>query len=124
MQRAALPRLPTAAPASGDPDAMDELKVTIRSAMHEVIPYITECYENALPTLPHPRVQITAKLTLTGDPDVGTLIDTDKLEDADGHPLPAAFDDCLRSTFETLELPPLQEGSRVEVHYPFTFDER
>ena len=36
-------------------------------------------------------------------------------------PLPAGFDDCLRSTLQTLELPPLAEGNEVKVTYPFMF---
>lgn len=108
------PRLPEEAPAIS--------AVEIRSAMREVIPILTECYETALPTLASPRVEITAQLTLTGDPDIGTVIDAKQIADKTGQPLPAGFDDCLRSTFQTLALPPLQEGDQIEVRYPFLFD--
>lgn len=96
-------------------------KVEIRSAMKEVIPYLTECYEKAIPTLPDRHIKLTAKLKLTGDPDVGTLIDAGALSDDAGKPLPAAFDDCLRSTFMLMALPPLAEGNEIDVHYPFEF---
>jgi hypothetical protein len=36
-------------------------------------------------------------------------------------PLPASFDECLRTTLESLELPPLAEGDTVRVTYPFVF---
>lgn len=108
------PRLPDQAPAIS--------AVEIRTAMREVIPIITECYEAALPTLATPHVEITAELTLTGDPDIGTIIDAKQIADKTGQPLPTGFDDCLRSTFQTLALPPLQEGDQIEVHYPFLFD--
>jgi hypothetical protein len=108
------PRLPEQAP--------EISAVEIRSAMRDVIPILTECYETALPTLTSPRLEITAELTLTGDPDIGTLIDAKQIADKTGQPLPAGFDDCLRSTFQTLALPPLQEGDQIEVRYPFLFD--
>jgi hypothetical protein len=105
------------------PEQVPEISaVEIRSAMRDVIPILTECYETALPTLTSPRLEITAELTLTGDPDIGTIIDAKQIADKTGHPLPAGFDDCLRSTFQTLALPPLQEGDQIEVRYPFLFD--
>lgn len=97
------------------------LKVEIRSAMRDVIPLLTECYEAAMPELAEDETRIVAELTLTGDPDIGTLIDAKQLADATGKPLPATFDDCLRSTFQSLALPPLAEGDTFEVHYPFVF---
>jgi hypothetical protein len=109
------PRLPDA-----DPQPVVD-KTSIRQAMHEVIPAIAECYEKAMPTLADTHVKITASLHLTGDPDVGTLIDTDAIADDKGTPLPAAFDDCLRSTFMLMALPPLAEGDHIDVRYPFEF---
>jgi hypothetical protein len=108
------PRLPDA-----DTPAID--KTSIRAAMHEIIPALTECYETAIPTLQNTHIKIGASLHLTGDPDVGTLIDADAITDDKGIPLPAAFDDCLRSTFMLMALPPLAEGDRIDVHYPFEF---
>jgi hypothetical protein len=96
-------------------------KTQIRDAMREVIPIVTECYQAAIPTLPDPNIEITAKMALTGDPDVGTIIDADQIFFKDGTPLPAKFDDCLRTTFMSLALPPLAEGDKIEVHYPFRF---
>ncbi len=108
-------------PDPGTAPAQTLTKVEIRGAMKAVIPYLTECYEAALPTLADPHVKLTAKLQLAGDPDVGTLIDAGALTDDKGKPLPAAFDDCLRSTFMMLALPPLAEGNEIDVHYPFEF---
>jgi hypothetical protein len=106
--------------AAEDPPA-DLDKEVIRTAMREVLPFIQECYEAALPTLKSPDLDLHAHLVLTGDPDVGTLIDADKLNDGNGVALPAKLDDCLRSTFQTLELPPIGEGDRIDVDYPFVF---
>jgi hypothetical protein len=107
-------------PAAPEP----ELKTSIRDAMREVIPFLAECYDKALPTLPNPHLEVAAHLTLTGDPDVGTLIDADQqlVDKQTGRPLPRDLDDCLRSTMQTLELPALSEGDVVTVTYPFVFD--
>jgi len=113
------PRLPD--------DAVEDTPISrtqIRDAMHEVIPIIKECYEKAIPTLKDPNVNFTATITLSGDPDIGTVVDADQLVDDQGQTLPAAFDDCLRSTFQTLALPPLAEGGTVVVHYPFRFAQK
>ena len=67
------------------------------------------------------QLELVAELTLTGDPDVGTLIDAKELADKAGTKLPATFDDCLRTTFQSLALPPLKGGDIVTVHYPFVF---
>ena len=99
-------------------------KTQIRDAMREVIPIISECYQAAIPTLKEPNISITAHIMLTGDPDIGTLIDADQILDEAGQPLPAKFDDCLRSTFQSLALPPLAEGDKLEVHYPFRFEQQ
>jgi len=112
------PSLPAAVPLDQD---LDALKTTLRSAMHDVLPHLQACYERALPSLATPNFTIKAQLALTGDPDIGTLIDAKQLLDGDGVPLPAALDDCLRSSLQSLELPPLSEGSTIAVTYPFMF---
>jgi hypothetical protein len=110
---------PPSLPSDGAIDpALEPLRVELKTAMREVIPILAECYEASLEDIAEPETRIVAELTLTGDPDVGTLIDAAPL----GAPnLPPAFDDCLRSTFQTLALPPLAEGDEVLVRYPFTF---
>jgi hypothetical protein len=89
--------------------------------MRELVPHIAECYEAAIPNLAQPDMSVLARLTLTGDPDIGTIVDAHELVDGAGEPLPAAFDDCLRSTFQLMALPPLAEGDKIEVRYPFEF---
>jgi hypothetical protein len=84
-----------------DPDDVDSFKTTIRSAMKEVIPLLADCYAKAGSSVPR-ELTVRAHLRLTGDPDIGTLIDADRTSDTDEAPLPAAFDDCLRSTLQSL----------------------
>jgi hypothetical protein len=112
------PKLPDVKMSSSDTEGV---RTSIRSAMREAIPILAECYDKALPKLGEGTIEVRAHMTLTGDPDVGTLIDADRLGDKDGKPLLAEFDDCLRSTFQTLALPPLVEGDKIEVTYPLVF---
>jgi hypothetical protein len=114
------PARPTLPPRTLDPDDTDGFRTTIRDAMHELIPMITDCYDKAGSGLPD-DITVRADLDLTGDPDIGTLVDANKTTDDHDAPLPAGFDDCLRSTLQTIELPPLAEGDHVKVTYPFEF---
>lgn len=98
---------------------------SIKSAMHEVLPFLAECYSQARAgsALPADHLEIHAHFTLAGDPDVGTMIDAKQLFDDDKHALPATLDDCIRGTLQTLELPPLGDGDTVEVDYPLMFSD-
>ena len=104
-------------------DDTDDIKTTLRTAMQEALPFLSGCYEKALPKLARPKLTISTHMTLTGDPDVGTLIDVEQLFDDNGTALPAALDACLRDALQSLELPPLAEGDKVSVTYPFMFDQ-
>jgi hypothetical protein len=83
--------------------------------MREVVPFLMKCYEAAMPTLGADHLSIRAHFTILGDRDVGAIIDAKQLFDENDKPLPSKLDDCLRSTLQTLELPPLGDGSAVEV---------
>ena len=60
-----------------------------------------------------------AKLALTGDPDVGTLIDQRGMTGSDGGPLPKPFEDCVNDVLFDLELPPLAVGEHYNVDFDF-----
>lgn len=98
-----------------------DLQTSILAAMKEVMPFLVQCHERATPTLASPNLRVVATMMLLGDPDIGTLIDAHAIVGPDGKPLPAAFDDCLRSTLQSLQLPPLDEGSEFKVNYSFVF---
>jgi hypothetical protein len=114
------PSLPADVVEAKDMRNPETLKVEIRAAMREVIPLISECYEAEMDNLPD-KTSILAQLTLTGDPDIGTVVDANEVLDDQQKPLARRFDDCLRNTFQLIALPPLAEGDRVEVRYPFLF---
>ena len=99
-------------------------KEVLRGAMHEVLPFLADCYGEARgTTLTADHLSIHAKFKLTGDRDIGTIIDAEQLVDDDGHVLPAKLDDCLRGTLQTLELPPLGDGDTIDVNYPLLFND-
>ena len=91
------------------------------TAMRDAIPLLTDCYQQAMPQLADDETRIATKLTLTSDPDVGTIIDAHQISDDQGRPLLATFDDCLRDTIQQLALPPIADGGTIEVTYPLTF---
>src|SRR3569623_910404 len=105
---------------SGHEGQMD--KDVIRGAMREVIPYLADCYSEARgTTLSADHLEIRASFTLTGDPDIGTVIDAKQLVDDSKHALPTKLDDCLSEKLQTLELPPLGDGDTIDVYYPLVF---
>lgn len=96
-----------------------QVSSSVKTALEEAIPILAECYTAGSGVAP-----ATAAVTMTmfSDPTVGTVIDTDAMKDRDGKPLAPALDDCLRTTIESLELPPLEVGGRLPLQYSFVFD--
>lgn len=112
------PAAPSLPRAQLDPKDIETFKTTFRDAMKEVLPLLAECYSAARAKLPSELV-VKAKMSLVGDPDVGTLIDAHAL-DAKVE-IPREFDECLRDTLQKLELPPLADGDKVSITYPLVF---
>ena len=82
----------------------------------EIHGYLEECAKIA------PDVhEANTSILLTGDPDVGTLIDApDPAVGSDGKQVPAAFDECIRGSLQTLELPPMETGTAFKVTFQMT----
>lgn len=99
---------------------IDAVTAEVREALRSAMPRVRACYERALPDLGDPNVTVDVDLTLTGDPDIGTLIDADVQLDPKRR-LPGTMVDCLRSELQLLELPPLAGGDRLTITYPFAF---
>lgn len=96
-------------------------KDDIRKGVRAVIPLLAECYGNAAERLGNPSGKIEVKMHLTGEPDVGTLIDSadvggDKVLTSD-----AELVECFQQTMLSVELPPFAEGGTVDVTYPIAF---
>jgi hypothetical protein len=90
----------------------------MQSVFKQVKGYVAECVKQSGAEIKG----FKAELSLTGDPDIGTLIDASALTGADGQSLPAQFDDCVRSIMQSLELPPMAVGDEFKVNYEFLFD--
>lgn len=111
---------PTPGPDAEDPlIPLEQVGKTLQDGLTAAIPLLAKCYgvEGAA------RAKTAAaQLTMISDPDLGTVIDTDAVTDADGSPLSKQLDDCLRDTIESLELPPLGQTGKVKLEYTFRFD--
>lgn len=94
-------------------------KSTLRYAIVQMRPLLAECYAASLDHLPHERGTLEVVLHLSGEPDLGTLVEDVEL----GGDQPLAQDrelsECVRETLFALELPPMTEAGTWEVHYPF-----
>lgn len=99
--------------------AVEHVSAPVKSALEEAIPILAECYVRTGKRQARPAVM----MTLIGDPAVGTLIEPTEMFDHEHKPLDPALDRCLRDTFATLELPPLDEGDRLDIQYSFRFDD-
>jgi hypothetical protein len=113
---------PTERPSLPPAEARDEIEGIpphVKDALMEAIPFLVECYK----TTKLATKKAAVMMTLTGDPDIGTLIDAKQMVDQNGKPLAPELDECLRGTLSSLELPPLAEGNKLDVKYTFDFGE-
>jgi RNA polymerase sigma factor (sigma-70 family) len=89
-------------------------KSTLRRAISRLHPMLRACAGAAahgrlavkLRIVAEPRGTVVESVEITGDPPLA--------DDAD-------FVECVRTTLESLELPPTNEAVPWDVHYPFTF---
>ena len=90
----------------------------VRPALDQVTGFLDECAKRS------PGIGgFKAKLALTGDPDVGTLIDIDgsAMKGSDDGPLPPAFSQCVQDVLAELELPPMAVGDHYKLDFNFNF---
>lgn len=92
----------------------------IRDAVRAVTPLLAECYELARAEDPTLEGRLIVEFTIGGDPEVGGVVEQSAVaeDSALRHPI---MDECVRETMYTIELPPPEEGGRVDVRYPFVF---
>jgi len=114
------PRLPdNGAGSADDGEAMataQQVLKQLQKVADDVRGYVAECAKYA------PELKsFTTQITLTGDSDIGTLIDapTPALG-SNGQQVPSAFDNCIRGQLQTLELPPMKTGDKFTVDYDIT----
>jgi hypothetical protein len=107
-------------PEADDIIPIEEAKGALKAGMESAIHMLAECYQR-VPGADAMR-EAAAQMTLTSDPDLGTVIDTSGITDAAGQQLPAKLDECMRDTIDSLVLPPLPRGGVMKVQYTFKFD--
>jgi len=107
-------------PAGSAPD--EEQKDYIRAAVHELIPMLTDCYNEGVERDPKIAGTVVVEFTLEGDPDIGGVIGDSKID-----PDPSASSladpqvrECIQQTMYGLQLDPPKAGL-VKVRYPFEF---
>jgi hypothetical protein len=98
--------------------ALEDAGPDLQQALQESIELLAECYKQR-PGAPR---NATARMVMTSDAELGTVIDTDRLTDADGAPLETALETCLRDTIDSLALPPLGKPGKLQLQYTFKFD--
>ena len=100
---------------------VEQVARPLKEGLEAAIPLLAACYEQQ-PGGAAAR-EAAALMTMTSDPELGTVIDTDGITDAGGKPLAAKLDECLRDTIDSLALPSLgARGGRVKLQYTFKFD--
>jgi hypothetical protein len=97
-----------------DTITLEQVSPTVRESLEQAVPIIAECF--------HTEQMAVVMMTMYSDPSVGMVIDTQEMTDENGQPLPAELDDCLRTTIDSLGLPPLDVGGHLPLQYTFKGD--
>ncbi len=96
-------------------------KDEIRKGVRAVIPLLAECYDAAQDRLAIKTGRIEVKMHLTGEPDIGTLIESAEIGGDKQFTGDADLVECLQQTMLSVELPPIAEGGTIDVTYPIEF---
>lgn len=100
-----------------DSITLEQVSPTVRESLEQAIPILAECFRDK-----QPKRTAVVLMTMYSNPSVGMVIDTEEMTDEDGQPLPAELDDCLRTTIDSLGLPPLDVGGHLPLQYSYKFD--
>jgi hypothetical protein len=96
---------------------LEHAPTDLRDALQESVGIVAECFRTAGADTGTDAASVL--FTLRGDPDVGTLVDPDQITDTDGKPLDGRLADCLHTTLDSLELPPLGANQELPLQYTF-----
>jgi hypothetical protein len=89
------------------------------AVLNEALPYLDACYNHGSNNY-GPNLAV-ALVTLHGAPDVGTLVDASEIHDDKGAPVDRDIADCLASTLQSLQLPPIDSTTDVGVQFSFRY---
>ena len=110
---------PVTPPALHDELKLEDVAEPLQQAFFEAIPLLADCYADR-----GRGFRAAARMTLSTDPELGTVIDTDTIKDGNDQPVDAALDACLRDVIDSLGLPPLGDvAGRLQLQYTFRSDE-
>ena len=96
-------------------------KDDIRAGVRAVIPLLAECYDNAQDRLTTKAGKIVVQMHLTGEPDVGTLIESAEIGGDAHFTSDAELVECFQQTLLSVEQPPIAGGGTIDVTYPIEF---
>lgn len=104
-------------------DALDAATCVIREELRYAIvqmrPLLAECYAAAYDHLPRAPGTLEVNLHLSGEPNLGTLVEDVELGGDAALAQDPELSECVRETLFALELPPMTEGGTWQVNYPF-----
>jgi RNA polymerase sigma factor (sigma-70 family) len=96
-------------------------KQYIRSAVKEILPLLTECYESGLERNPQLAGKILVEFTIEGEPGVGGVVGESSIDPKQSDLDDPAVRECIQETMYALQIDPPTNGGSVLVRYPFTF---
>ncbi|MDQ3339651.1 MAG: hypothetical protein M4D80_31175 [Myxococcota bacterium] len=103
---------------SDEPMTLEDVSAPLQEKLKESLPLLAACFSQK-----QDLRAAMAMMTLTTDPELGTVLDTQAITDADGAPLEAKLDTCLRDAIDSLALPPLgAKAGKLPLQYTFRAD--
>jgi RNA polymerase sigma factor (sigma-70 family) len=97
-------------------------KQYIRGAVKEIVPMLSECYEEGLER--NPKLAggtVLVEFTIEGEPGVGGLVGESKIDPKATSLGDDAVLQCIQETMYALKIDPPTNGGIVQVRYPFAF---
>jgi RNA polymerase sigma factor (sigma-70 family) len=115
---------PSAASSSSPAPALPEPvadRAYIRRAVHELLPLLTDCYQQGLARDPALAGTVVVDFTIEGEPGVGGVIGHSAIDPAETSLADDAARECIQETMYALQIDPPADGGVVTVRYPFEF---
>lgn len=117
--RGARKEAPAGTPQNQPPQPGTLPKEYIREQVKEILPLIQECYVNALEKAPDLQGRIILKFTISGEPDIGGLVESAEVGEVSPGLNNPSLQECMRESMYALRFRPPQGGGAVSVTYPF-----
>jgi hypothetical protein len=120
-----------ASPSSGSPSlsagpapSLPEVSVDkdfIRMSVRELIPLLSECFQEGLARDPKLQGTIVVDFTIEGEPGVGGVIGESRVDTAASDLKDATVHECVAATMHAIQIAPPPHGGTVRVRYPLAF---